>query len=179
MRFFLISALVILQWLGCEPLLGQGLHPIPAPADPASKGRLSPAVRSVCDSLYFTVTTVPGTIVQRTEGKFRDGVFQSGLDGCMIVISGSWGDLSGKPNPGEIILKFLSGKGWMEETGYSADGPDGTSFALSKNGVWCFVRGQWDGGDDADPSHVPSDIYQFIIVCAEFDSTGRKEMQDE
>jgi hypothetical protein len=46
-----------------------------------------------------------------------------------------------------------------------ADGPDGTVFGFSKDGVLCVVRGRWDGGDDADSTYVPSEVYQVMVRC--------------
>ncbi len=174
MRFLLLSILIILPRTGCDTLLCQDLHPEPAHGELTSKSQPSSKVRLTCDSLYYSILTIPKIIVYRTEGTFRDDNIRRDLTGCMIIISGSRSDLSGKPNPGDLIFKFLSDKGWLEKADYSADGPDGTSFAFSKYGIWCFVRGQWDGGDDADSTNVPGDIYQFIVHCTEFDDIGRK-----
>ena len=47
-----------------------------------------------------------------------------------------------------------------------ADGPDGTSFTAIKMNVFCVVEGHWDGGDDSDPSYVPSTRYEVVVKCA-------------
>ena len=135
-----------------------------APVDPQS-----PATRDACEQIYSAVLPIPGTEVDRYVGTFYDDYLERDLTGCMIVISGSWGELAGRSNPGDSIYELLSDQGWVQEPQYSADGPDGTFFALSKGDIWCFIRGQWDGGDDADSTYVPSDVYQFIICCSRFE----------
>jgi hypothetical protein len=167
MRFILLSVLIILPNIGCDTLLCQDLYAISTHSELTLNRQSSSKACAICDSVYDTILTIPQIIVSRIEGTFKDDVIQRELTGCIIVISGSWKELSGKASPGDLIFKFLSEKGWMEEVKYSADGPDGTSFALSKDEILCSVRGQWDSGDDADSTYVASDIYQFIVKCAE------------
>ncbi len=64
------------------------------------------------------------------------------------------------------MFVYLSDRDWTQRTAYSSDGPDGTSFSFCKDDVMCIVRGRWDGGDDADSTYVPSDVYQIIVYCA-------------
>jgi hypothetical protein len=136
-------------------------------------------VRVTCDQIYSAVLPIPGTDVDRRDGTFYDDYLERDLTGCMIVVSGSWGELGARSNPGDSIYKLLSDRGWKQEPQYSADGPDGTFFALSKGDVWCFVRGEWDGGDDADSTYVASDVYQFVICCARFEESDPGAEEDE
>ena len=41
----------------------------------------------------------------------------------------------------------------------------GTTYAMRKDGILCFVEGRWDGGDGSDPSYVPPDEYTVTIQC--------------
>jgi hypothetical protein len=122
-------------------------------------------VSPVCDQIHQAMLAVPGTAVDRRDGTFYDDHLERRLTGCRIVVDGMWGELRGRANPGDSVYVLLSKQGWRQEPRYSADSPDGTFFAMSKGDLWCFVRGQWDGGDDADSSYVPSDEYQFVISC--------------
>lgn len=130
---------------------------------------------SACRQIYQLALVLPGTLIDRYEGTFHDECTRSDLTGCMLIISGSWRDLAGRSSPGDSIFEFLSTRGWEQELRYSADGPDGTFFALSKDGIRCFVRGQWDGGDITDDTYVPGDAYQFVVCCARFDGDGHAE----
>jgi len=145
----------------------------------ASEDPQAAEVRAACDEIHMAVLSIPGTAVDRSEGAFYDDYIERDLNGCMIIVSGVWSELTGRSNPGDSIYKLLSDQGWVQEPRYSADGPDGTFFALSNGDVWCFVRGQWDGGDDADSTYIPSDVYQFVICCARFKEIDPGEDESE
>ncbi len=140
---------------------------------------VSPAVRAAAEEIYRVVLSVPGTVVEELEAVFRDERIGRDLAARILFVSGVWSELAGRSSPGDTLLQYLSERGWRQQPRFSADGPDGTFFALSKNDIWCFVRGRWDGGDDADSTYVPGDGYQFIIYCAEFDDRGRSDPRDE
>ncbi len=140
---------------------------------------LPAAARDACEEIYHAVLALPGTTVDRSEGVCSDENIGRDLTGCMIDVSGSWGELGGRANPGDTIYQLLAGRGWNQEPRYSADGPDGTFFALSKGEIWCFVRGQWEGGDEADPEYVPGDVYQFFICVTRFEEGGSSDAGDE
>jgi hypothetical protein len=55
----------------------------------------------------------------------------------------------------ETIERALQAAGWDLDNRYSADGPDGTYFALACREALVEVRGSWDGGDDSDTTYVP------------------------
>ncbi len=148
-------------------------------ASPGEGGEPSPGVQEACDRIYEAVLVLPGTMVERREGAYYDENVERELTGCMIDVSGSWSELGGRANPGDTIYRLLAGEGWKQEPRYSADGPDGTFFALSKGDIWCFIRGRWDGGDDADPEYVPSDVYQFFACVTRFDADDPGDIEDE
>jgi len=141
--------------------------------------QLSPEVCAACAEVYHLVQAVPGTIVTRYESTLRTDFLQRDLTGCLVLAAGAWSELAGRSCPGDSICQHLSKRGWKQEPRYSADGHDGTFFTFSKDGIWCFVRGFWDGGDDVDTTYVPRDAYQFVILCAEFDGKGRNDPEDE
>lgn len=113
---------------------------MPAYSETILKSQLSSAVRSMCDFFYFSIFTIPRTIVYKPEGEFRDDIIRRDLNGCMITISGLRSDLSCKPSLGDLILKFLSDKGLMEEVSGSVDGSDGTFLRLLKMEFGVLLR---------------------------------------
>ena len=169
MRLWSIFLLLALLGAGDAGLSGQDLQSARDSGEAAGNSRPSAAARDACGQIYHAVLSIPGTEVDKYEGAFYDDYLERELIGCMIIVSGMWSELSGRSNPGDSIYKLLSDQEWKQEPRYSADGPDGTFFALSKGDTWCFIRGQWDGGDDADSTYVPSDVYQFVICCARFE----------
>ncbi len=120
----------------------------------------------LCRQLHRVIAPIPGTLVDMLEGVFYDERARLDGPGCLLIISGSWSMLSGDPDPISRIMAALSTQGWELDPESSADGPDGTAFALTKGDEVCVVRGQWDGGDDGDSTYVPSDVYQIIVMCA-------------
>lgn len=139
----------------------------------------SSSERPACERIHRAVLALPGTTVEMREGTHYDERLRRDLAGCTVFVSGTWSELGSRSNPGDSVYKLLSDEGWRDEPRYSADGPDGTAFALSKDGVWCFVRGEWDGGDDADSTYVASDVYQFAFFCARFEGLDPAGEEDE
>jgi len=66
--------------------------------------------------------------------------------------------------PADLPRDFLNKDGWCSDK--EADGPDGTSYMALKKNVFCTVEGRWDGGDDSDPTYVPSPQYEVVVKCA-------------
>src|SRR5262249_3646294 len=57
--------------------------------------------------------------------------------------------------PGTMALEdALEAAGWDLDHRYSADGPDGTYFALACREALVEVTGSWEGGDDTDTTVV-------------------------
>lgn len=161
------------------PSLGQEASAAPALEESVGDASISTQVREAAKEIYYVVRALPGTIAEELEGTFHDEYIKRDISVRMIVVSGAWSELAGRSSPEDTLFQYLSERGWTQEPRYSADGPDGTYFAFSKAGIWCFVRGRWDGGDDADSTYVPSDTYQYIVYCTEFDGHGRNDPEDE
>ncbi|MBI4721175.1 MAG: hypothetical protein HY770_08165 [Chitinivibrionia bacterium] len=153
------------------------------PAAPAQGSALpSPLPRipkETCAQILRIAQTVPGTIVEMVEGTFIDPDIPHPVEGCMIVISGSWGELDEDPSPTDAVFEYLSDQDWTQRTAYSADGPDGTSFSFCIDSVMCIVRGSWEGGDDADSTIVPSDVYQVIVYCVRIEPAECRALIEE
>ena len=123
----------------------------------------------VRDWLDTLVTALPGAKVERIDGPFPDHRTGKEADGAGLKVVGTFGALHGGSDPTEVTHKKLQQFGWQEDIEYSADGPDGTTFAMRKDGILCFVEGRWNGGDGSDPSYVPPDDYTVTIQCTRAD----------
>lgn len=66
--------------------------------------------------------------------------------------------------PADLPRDLLNEDGWCADK--MADGPDGISYRALKDGIFCAVDGRWDGGDDSDPTYVPSPQSEVIVKCA-------------
>lgn len=119
----------------------------------------------VRDWLDSTLVTMPGVKVEQTDGPYADHRTGKNADGAGLMIHGKFGPLNGKPDPTAVAHQKLQDAGWQEDIEYSADGPDGTTFAMRKDGILCYVEGRWDGGDGSDPNYVPPDDYTVTIQC--------------
>jgi len=164
----LVATVVLLGWLAggflcwCEPgpvlAAGERSGGVPGKAaeepDPAG---------DACLMIYAALVPTPGTIVETFEGVLGDETGAASESGCTVIVSGTWAELGDAPSPDGVVFDLLAGQGWSEVPEYGADGPDGTAFGFSGNGVLCVIRGRWDGGDDADSTYVPSDAYQLIV----------------
>ena len=71
---------------------------------------------------------------------------------------------SGSP-PDFNIRSAFERSGWVEDARYSADGDDGTTFAIVCREALCFVEGRWDGGDPTDTTYVPKPGYKLALTC--------------
>ncbi len=67
--------------------------------------------------------------------------------------------------PHDAFGKMLTDAGWVEEFGYSADGPDGTALGYASKNFFCVVEGAWQGEDDADETYVPPPGCTVTITC--------------
>lgn len=136
--------------------------PQSAPGNLAS--RIPAPVRAACDVMADLMKPVPGSVLQRLYGSFEDD-FGYRHSGCQVLLNGSFSALREGENPADIPGVALPDRGWNMVPEYSADGPDGTLYALRKDDTLCFIRGEWDGGDDSDPGYIPADWYKIAIGC--------------
>jgi hypothetical protein len=83
-----------------------------------------------------------------------------------VSVAGSFAALQGGKAGVEQWRETFAGRGWHEASAYAADGHDGTAFAFSSGGVICLFRGEWDGGDDTNPSPPRDDAYRAWCGCA-------------
>jgi hypothetical protein len=130
----------------------------------ASAGELDEA----CDFAYAKLKSVRGAQVARTTGGFtyRDQQHQ----GCILTLTGDGTGSADGDIPHGLLYPFEGSPshkaGWRPDIQSEADGPDGTVFRIVRGNTFCLVEGRWDGGDDSDPTYVPSDRYEVIVQCS-------------
>jgi hypothetical protein len=119
-----------------------------------------------CDSVAVIFAATPGGLVEAGSDPVSDPDGEFDLPGCLVSLHGSLDAIAGAQRPDVILGAHFEAARWLYDDRFSADGPDGTSFVLIKNGVFCIVEGRWDGGDDADPRYIPPPDYVFEVRCA-------------
>ena len=99
------------------------------------------------------------------------GVFSLGKDvftGCMVRMKGNFAKVGREWTPRSIFFphenSILYRQGWRADM--EADGPDGTSFRITRLDKFCLVRGKWDGGDDSDPGYIPNTDFSITVKCS-------------
>ena len=122
-------------------------------------------VRAACDMAFAIVQKTPGVKTRRSSGTFREEMFRAPVEGCRIDVNGSFKKAKTSGAPADNLFQGLDSRGWIELPDYSSDGHDGTSFAMRKTTVACFVRGEWDGGADDEPEVPPADPYRVTVIC--------------
>ena len=65
----------------------------------------------------------------------------------------------------DAIREALMAAGWDMDNRYSADGPDGTYFAMACGEALVEIRGSWEGGDDSDTTYVPAPGEAVELRC--------------
>ena len=136
-----------------------------ATGDAAARTTPEDSTRLACDLAQLIAIVSPGTSIQRGTGVFTHESLPEPVRGCRLMITGSF---QGSP-PGEDAVNRLrdgfTARGWQEMPAYSADGKDGTAFALRKADVACLFRGTWSGGSDGEPSMPREDTYRVSVLC--------------
>ena len=64
-------------------------------------------------------------------------------------------------SPHAAIFEAFERAGWMIQSQYAADGPDGTNFAFACREAICLCDASWDGGDDSDTTSVSESWVRF------------------
>jgi hypothetical protein len=128
-------------------------------------GKSSDPVRAACDLAYRLSAPTGGVSIRRDSGRFQDDTLPRPVEGCRLSMKGSFRRARDAAVPDRLHTGFAD-SGWQELVDYSADGPDGTSFAFRHDQVACVVRGEWDGGDDSEPNDKPGDWYRVTLICA-------------
>lgn len=147
--------------------------PLPAelPAVPTQEPVAPQPVRTACAQVAAMLRDLPVDSLTVSERIITDHVANRSGPGCRVRLDGAASGYGGSARPNDIVQEELPTHGWTEDFRYAADGPDGTAFALQRDGVTCLFQGMWDGGDDGDPTYIPKDWYALEVDCLE-SSTG-------
>jgi len=119
-----------------------------------------------CDYVSRRVSTFKGGLYRQAPDTFEDEgkIYR----GCVVTVVGDRNKMPESfppadrvyPKPGSAAAKA----GWKADR--EADGPDGTSYRISRGNVFCLVSGSWDGGDASDPKVIPSSLFLITARCA-------------
>ena len=126
--------------------------------------RVNNLVRSVAGS------APPSTKISELSGPrpimFKYQFAKAESAGCEFVVRGSDSVQSSSSLFVEMDKAF-KGVGWTSiDDAYSADGTDGSDDGYSRDGLLCAIEGRWDGGDDSDPTVIPSPDFDVFVTCA-------------
>ncbi|MDH3455587.1 MAG: hypothetical protein OER90_01985 [Gemmatimonadota bacterium] len=124
-------------------------------------------VRAACAQVAAILGAMPADSLTVSERVVTDYLADRSGPGCRVRLDGLASSYGSTARPNDVVREALPTRGWNEDFGYAADGPDGTGFALRWRGVTCLFQGMWDGGDDADPTDVPADRYALEVNCLE------------
>lgn len=123
-------------------------------------------LEEACGLAYGQLSSVPNLSLSRTTGVFK--VDADSYSGCIVRLVGDITKVKRDQSLDTLFYPFegssMYRQGWRADR--EADGPDGTSFRISRRGVFCLVEGDWDGGDDSNPNYVPSRRYEAIVSCS-------------
>lgn len=136
-------------------------------------------LEGTCERVSQKLGSGPYDALTTTRENFSDGGRL--YNGCVIRFSGNATRVTDAQDPEGLLAKtlpycpdgkippdlppdHLNKEGWCADL--MADGPDGTFYRALKENVFCVVEGHWDGGDDSDPTYVPSPRYEVIVKCA-------------
>ena len=123
-------------------------------------------VSDACDYVSRKVSTFKGGLYRQAPETFEDQgkIYR----GCVVTVVGDRNKVPGRfppadspyPKPGSAAAKA----GWKADR--EADGPDGTSYRISRRNIFCLVSGSWDGGDASDLKEIPSSLFLITARCA-------------
>lgn len=121
-----------------------------------------------CNFTHATLRSVRDARVTRTTGQFSYRNRQ--YEGCILTLAGDENGGEEDDIPHGLLYPFEGSPcykaGWRPDIESEADGPDGTFFRIVRGNIFCLVEGRWDGGDDSDPTYVPSERYEVIVQCS-------------
>ena len=134
------------------------------------------AVRQTCDEVAASWGASARAAVHVTADSLMDlsgtSVDTTSVRGCYVDAYDSTAfaktDTSAHadgPTDGHAYWPRAEQQGWARLGHADADGPDGSSSAFQRRSVRCYVSETWDGGDDADSTHVGGDWYRQQTSC--------------
>src|SRR5690349_7559086 len=104
----------------------------------SAQSALPADVRAACDGAFAIVSKSQGIKTRRANGSFNDETFRAPIPGCRIEIDGSFKKAGKAGVAADNLHTNWMSTGWQELGEFSADGPDGTSYAFKKGTAACF-----------------------------------------
>jgi hypothetical protein len=137
------------------------------PPDPTAE---YPSLGAACDAVQEVIAGRLGVRVERADSvSYENEFIDARRTGCALRALGHFSsrpDTVGSVSVDGDVAAGLTAAGWIAMTHYSADGPDGSAFAMRSRETVCLFRASWDGGDDSDTTYVPSDEWELVGHCA-------------
>jgi hypothetical protein len=125
--------------------------------------KVNSLVRSVVDTAPSSTKITEFIGPRAITFNYQFAKAQSG--GCEFVARGS--DKVSSSSLFEAMKEAFQEAQWRSlEATYSADGPDGSDLAYTRDGLLCVIEGRWDGGDDSDPTVIPGPDFDVFVTCA-------------
>jgi hypothetical protein len=144
------------------------------PSDPVPGARR--LIETTCRDVRQRLAGVPGATVRPGPSSFVDPRFGCTRRGCVVELKGSFGALGERPSPDLWLGDYLEEKGWSRTLSHSADGPEGTTYALHQPGALCIVQGTWNHWDEDGESHT-DDAYGLTLSCGGAERTAPRPPQ--
>lgn len=158
-----VLVMLMLALRGIAPSLearsAQSVQDSPGSPTPTRAGD----VRAVCDSVaaFWRATgRADVRMVDTTAAVVSDAGPQAGCAVLAVAVAGLAEDQGTR-----LYWATSDARGWTELTSYTADGPDGSSRTLERDGTRCQVDAAYDGGDDSDPTYVRSPAVREWTFC--------------
>jgi hypothetical protein len=123
-------------------------------------------VRDACDQVARVMGAFKGGLHRQYAETFEDDgkIYR----GCLVTIVGDRRRVPGRTPPADRAYpkpgSTFSRAGWKADR--EADGPDGTSYRITRGDVFCVVNGAWDGGVTSDPKETRSPLFLITAQCA-------------
>ena len=123
-------------------------------------------MEAACLGIDAILRRLPALRVSTEPGLPFDSVWPGAGTRTACRVRGA-GHFTGKIASFDSLLTRLGEAGRSGNIVFSADGPDGTIQGYQRGGVTCILRGEWDGGDEADSTYQPSDTLEIDVSCAQ------------
>jgi hypothetical protein len=147
-------------------LVGQAASHSTALGNEAANGVAAESgARPACELVHSIAAEIPGVSIQRSTGVFDHEALERPARGCRVAVTGTFAPTPPGRDAADRLRDGFVARGWQEMPAYSADGKDGTAFALRKNEVACLFRGDWTGGTDYEPAIVQEGAYSVFVIC--------------
>ena len=105
------------------------------------------------------------SLLQDIKGRFFWAIDARPADARVYGLRASFSTARADCPGDDALRRGLEAAGWAEDFQYSADGPDGTTFAYVCHEALGFVEMSWVGGDESDSTFVPPPGYTLKLTC--------------